>query len=234
MSNAVARTPARRHSNTILRRRFGIQRHRTLVDDSDVGETRGVRRRGNVSSLVSGAFSSQTGESSGDPRDPSPPRFVSLHPPRSETADMSTLEEKFEEANRDAIVQDVVDLIDEEVHSKSGLTGMALKGGYKAVRRLKDGIIEEAADALLDDFTQALAPMYEDYLDSHESTFEAYLDSHRSEACEALLSITDEKAEEADNQSLRKIYNKLRGQAERQVKEALPGVGAIVDKHAPA
>ncbi len=150
------------------------------------------------------------------------------------TSDTSMLEEKFEEADRQAIVDDVVQLIDDEVHSKSGLTGMALKGGYKAVRRLKDGIIEDAADELLDDFTQALAPMYDDYLDSHESTFEAYLDAHRTEAANALLSITDEKAEEADNKSLKKIYNKLRGQAEHQVKEALPGVGEIVDKHAPA
>lgn len=148
---------------------------------------------------------------------------------------MAELTERLDEMDRDVLVDDVVTLIDEEVASKGGLTGMALKGGYNAVKRLKDGrMIEEAVDGLLDDFTVALSPMYEDYLeDESYSNFEDYLADHQQEGADALLSITDDRAETTDHNFLRKTYEKLRGQAEEHVYEALPRVGRLVDEHAP-
>jgi hypothetical protein len=149
---------------------------------------------------------------------------------------MSKLQDILAQTDRRALVDDVVTLIDEEVDSKGGFGGVALKTGYKAVKRLRGGrMIEEAADALLDDFTRALSPLYDDYLDAEGyDTFEAYLDDHPREATDALLSITDDKAEGAENQILRKTYGKLRGSAEGHVEDALPAVGRLIDKHAPA
>ena len=149
---------------------------------------------------------------------------------------MTTLQTILADADRRELVDDVVSIIDEEVASKGGFGGVALKTGYKAVKRLKNGrMIEEAADALLDDFTRALSPLYDDYLDAEGyASFEAYIDDHHREATDALLSITDDKAEQADNQILRKTYDKLRGSAEGHVEDALPAVGRLIDKHAPA
>lgn len=148
---------------------------------------------------------------------------------------MSKLQDRLDEIDRDELVDDVVELIDEEVASKGGITGMALKGGYNAVKQLEDGrMIHEAADGLLDEFTEALGPMYDDYLDDESyDGFEEYLADHQSEGTDALLSVTDQKAEETDHDFLAKTYNKLRGQAEGHVKEALPGVGQLIDRHAP-
>lgn len=148
---------------------------------------------------------------------------------------MAILKERLDEVDREIIVADVVQLIDEEVESKSGFTGMALKTGYNAVKKLRNGrMIEDAADELLDDFSRALSPMYEEYLESdHPETFEEYLANHEDRATQALLSITDDRAEEADNAFLSKTYNKLRGQAEKHVTQALPRVGRLIDKHAP-
>lgn len=149
---------------------------------------------------------------------------------------MSKLQDILADADRRELVDDVVSIIDDEVASKGGFGGVALKTGYKAVKRLRNGrMIEDAADALLDDFTRALAPLYDDYLESDGySSFEGYIDEHDGRATDALLSITDDKAEEADNQILRKTYSKLRGSAEGHVKDALPAVGRLIDKHAPA
>lgn len=148
---------------------------------------------------------------------------------------MSALTERLQTADRAAVVADTVQLIDDEVGRKSGMSGMALKAGYKVVQKLKGGrMIPEAVDYLLDAFTGALSPLYDTFLAQDAiSTFEAFIRRHEQEASDALLHITDARAERSDNKVLRSTYEKLRGQAEKHVKEAVPGVGRIIDRHAP-
>lgn len=148
---------------------------------------------------------------------------------------MADLKARLAETDRDVVIRDTVKLIDSEVSSKSGMTGLALKGGYKVVKRLRGGqMIEEAVDYLLDDFTSALDPMYQQYLEDDESqSFEHYLRGRTDEAADALLAITDGKAKRAENKVLLKTYNKLRGSAKKHVEDALPGVGRLIDEHAP-
>ena len=150
-------------------------------------------------------------------------------------AKMSYLEEKLAEIDRNVVIDDTVSLIDQEVASKSGLTGMALKGGYKGVRRLKGGrMIHKAVNHMLDDFTQALAPLHEDFRAQQDTTaFGAFLLKHQTRASEALLGITDAKIKEAQNKVVISTYSKLRKQAGKHVVDALPGVGRLIDKHVP-
>ncbi len=147
---------------------------------------------------------------------------------------MTSLTERLETVERQEVIDDTAQLIDDEVASKSGLSGMALKGGYRVVKKLKPNMIEEAIDHLLDDFSEALDPLYQDFLEDDEvDNFEVYIQDHDSRAANDLLSITDERAEESDHRVLKKTYEKLRGQAEKHVRQALPGVGRLIDRHAP-
>lgn len=147
---------------------------------------------------------------------------------------MTSLTERLAGADRKVVIKDTTKLIDEEVHAKSGITGIALKGGYKVVQKLKPNMIEEAVDHLLDDFTSALDPLYQQFIaDQATATFEKFLASHDEQAANDLLSITDKKAERAENRVLKSTYKKLRGQAEKHVRQALPGVGRLIDRHAP-
>ncbi len=147
---------------------------------------------------------------------------------------MTSLTERLETVDRQDVIADSAQLIDDEVKSKSGLSGMALKGGYGAVKKLKPNMIEEAVDALLDEFSEALDPLYQEFVgDDEVETFEAYLQDHADQAAEDLLSITDARAEQSDHKTLNKVYQKLRGQAEQHVRQALPGVGRLIDEHAP-
>jgi hypothetical protein len=148
---------------------------------------------------------------------------------------MGELQSRLDAADRTAVINDVVALIDGEVQNKSGLSGVALKGGYSVVKRLKGGrMIHEAADALLDPFAEALEPLYAEYLaDPDAKTFEAFLSGRRSEAAQALLGITDAKVKRAEKKVIIKTYAKLRGQAEKHVLEAIPGTGRLIDKYAP-
>ncbi len=147
---------------------------------------------------------------------------------------MSTLTERLDEVDRQVVIGDTKTLIDNEVASKSGFSGVALKGGYRVVKKLKPNMIERAIDHLLDDFSRALDPLYQQYLDDPDTdSFATYLDDHKSQAANDLLSITDRRAENSDQKVLRKTYKKLRGQAEDHVRQALPGVGQLIDRHAP-
>ena len=146
---------------------------------------------------------------------------------------MTSLTARLEEVDRQVVIDDTSRLIDDEVASKSGISGMALKGGYKVVKKLKPNMIEEAIDHLLDDFSKALDPLYQSYIDDETPTFEIYIQDHDKQAAQDLLSITDAKAARNDNRVLKKTYSKLRGQAEKHVRQALPGVGRLIDRHAP-
>lgn len=148
---------------------------------------------------------------------------------------MADLKRRLDEVDRASVITDTVKLIDEEVARKSGVTGLALKGGYKVVKKLRGGrMIEEAVDHLLDDFSTALSPLYADYCASPDTaSFEQHLSQNADEAADALLGITDAKLERAENKVIIKTYEKLRGQAEKHVVEALPGVGRLIDHHAP-
>lgn len=64
------------------------------------------------------------------------------------------------EGKRPAVVADCATLIDEEVASKSGLGGLAIKTAFATVKALKRGIIPESVNALLDDFVVELEPFY--------------------------------------------------------------------------
>lgn len=148
---------------------------------------------------------------------------------------MSALTERLQAADRPTVIADTVQLIDDEVNRKGGVSGMALKGGYKLVKKLKGGrMIPEAVDFLLDAFTGALSTLYDQFLAQDAiTTFEAFISRHEQEASDALLQITDDRAARISHKVLRSTYEKLRGQAEKHVKEALPGVGRIIDRHAP-
>lgn len=147
---------------------------------------------------------------------------------------MSSLSEILDSADRATLVNDVVGVIEGEVSRKSGITGLALKGGYKVVKRLKKGrMIHLAADNLLDDFAKALDPVWDEYVEAGKSgSFANHLQRNDRRAADALLAITDGRARRAETPVIKKTYQKLRGQAQKHVIEALPAVGRLIDKYA--
>ena len=147
---------------------------------------------------------------------------------------MSSLSEVLQAADRKKLVDDVVRVIDGEVSRKSGITGLALKGGYKVIGKLKGGrMIHLAADNLLDDFARALDPVWDEYIAAGGTgSFAHYLARHEARAANALLAITDARAERAETPIIKKTYMKLRGQANKHVIEALPAVGRLIDTYA--
>lgn len=137
-------------------------------------------------------------------------------------------------SRRPAVVSDFEGLVDAEVSDKGGVSGAVVKTGFAAVKKIKPGIIPAAVDTLLDDFAVALEPFYGDYRAQGGNDFGAYLAGRGDEAADALLSVTDARAEESSRDSIKKVYSKLRPNGKKNVEEALPRLGQLIDKHAAA
>jgi hypothetical protein len=133
--------------------------------------------------------------------------------------------------NRPKVITDCVQLIDEEVASKGGLTGLAVKGAYALVKAVKPGFVNEAVDHMLDDFVKRLEPFWAD-AQSRNEPVGPLMSSRAPEVADALLAISDERAQRAKNQGLRKAYDKLRPTGKKHVEAAVPRVGRLIAKYA--
>jgi len=135
--------------------------------------------------------------------------------------------------NRPKVVADAVRVIDEEVDSKGGLSGLAVKGAYALVKAVKPGFVSEAVDSMLDDFVKRLEPFYAAAQAKNEPVGPS-MNARAGEVSEALLAISDERAARAKNGTLKKAYEKLRPTGKKHVEAAVPRIGRLIGKYATA
>jgi hypothetical protein len=128
-----------------------------------------------------------------------------------------------------AIVADCCTLIDEEVAAKGGLSGLAVKAGYAAVKGVKPGFVREVVEKLLPEFSTQLDPLWDE--GKKAGNAEDFLKANRSRVADALLSVTDQKSKYAKSSVVRGTYEKLRGSAKKNVEEAVPRLGRLLTKH---
>jgi hypothetical protein len=133
---------------------------------------------------------------------------------------------------RGAVVTDLQDFVDQEVAAKGGLSGGIIKTGYAAVKRVKPGIIRSAIDSMLDEFVAALEPYWAAYQSQPTPGFGAYLAARPQEVAQALLAVTDRRAQRSSRAAVTNVYGKLRPKGEQNVIEALPRLGDLVERHA--
>jgi hypothetical protein len=134
-------------------------------------------------------------------------------------------------ARRPDVVTELAALVDAEVADKSGVSGMAVKGGYSLVKKISPTFVPHALDSMLDEFVARMEPFHQEAA-AADMPFSAYLASHTEPVAEALLGVTDDRAAASQRESLRKVYAKLRPQAHKHVTEALPRLGLLVEKYA--
>ena len=135
------------------------------------------------------------------------------------------------EEKKPEVFADAQGLLDSEVKKKKGVSGLAVRAGYRLVKTFKRGFLKKVISDLMPEFCDALEPLHEKHLKMSKGSFSDYLQSHQEQVAEALLSVTDGKAEQSTNKTIKKTYHKLRGSAERNVKEAIPGLAVLLDKH---
>lgn len=128
---------------------------------------------------------------------------------------------------RTQVIDGIVALVESEVSSKRGLSGVAVKAGFTVATKVKPGFIRDVVTTLLPDFAAALQPVYDEAAaesgDGALDRFSAKVNGNPRRAAECLLGVTDRKIDNA-RPTVRKSYEKLRPNAREHVEAALPGL----------
>jgi hypothetical protein len=130
------------------------------------------------------------------------------------------------------VVADCYSLIGEELKEKSGISGAAVKLAYKTVNTFMPGHVRHMVESLLPEMVDKLEPFWADFGTSGGSAFGDYLAKRGEEVSQALLSVTDARAEASERPTIIKAYNSVRGSGAKHVQAALPRVGDLVARYA--
>ncbi len=135
-----------------------------------------------------------------------------------------------DDATRTSIVEDVCQLVEDEVAKQRGLSGVAVKTGYKVVQSVRPGFVRNVVQTLLPEFAAALEPIRKQAVARGEPVSD-YFCAHTTEVAEALLAVTDGRASSSPHGSVKGAYSKLRGSARKNVESAVPGLGHIIERY---
>jgi hypothetical protein len=134
------------------------------------------------------------------------------------------------------VVADCLTLIHEELAEKSGVSGNAVKLAYKAIIKVKPDHIHYMVEVLVPQMAEQLQPYWADFEAgggvADGTPFGDYLAEYGDEVSQALLAVTDRRAEESGRPVVVRAYRSVRGGAAKNVEAALPRVGALVQKYA--
>jgi hypothetical protein len=115
------------------------------------------------------------------------------------------------------------------VGDKKGLSGMAIKGGYSFVKKLKKGFVRDALDGLIDEFMEQLDPFYKEH--GSAEGFDGFMVQHKARIADGLLKVTDQRRDRTSHKALKKAYDKLRPMAKSNVEQAIPRLSKLVQKY---
>lgn len=136
------------------------------------------------------------------------------------------------EGKKAAVFADAQQVLDAEVSEKKGASAIAVKAGYAAAKKAKPSLVPDAIAALLPEFLAQLEPYWQTYSANPAGSFADALAAKSDEVAEALLTVTDDRAEASEKAAVKKVYSSMRGSAKKNVIEALPRVGDLVQRHA--
>ncbi len=135
--------------------------------------------------------------------------------------------------SRRAMVRDAEVMLDEEVASRGGLTGIGIKGAFAMVKAIRPGFIGEVLNDLLPEFATALDPLLAQRPSSGPGVA-SFLEARPGDVSNALLGVTDARARRTTHKTLVSAYNKLRPIAEKQVSQSVPRLAKLVERHLTA
>lgn len=132
--------------------------------------------------------------------------------------------------NKALIVQECCELIDAQLAGKTGMSGIALKTAFAALKGLKPNYIHGVVDSLSQPCFNEIDPIWAEGLQQGEPV--EYLKANKSRTADALLAVTDTKAKNTKIQLVRGVYEKFRDSAKKHVEDAVPDLAEIIGKYA--
>jgi hypothetical protein len=142
----------------------------------------------------------------------------------------SLVEQLGKEPVRLQVVTDCVELIDAQVKQK----GFVIKSAYATIKAIKKRFVPEVVDSLLDDWLGKLQPHHDKWSTAKQSTFSDYVIARSEDVAEDLLSVTDARAQKTSHTTAKKMYQRMRDSAKRNVVEAIPELSRMLERHLAA
>ena len=130
------------------------------------------------------------------------------------------------------VLNDCYSLIQQEVSDLSGVSGAAIKLGYKTVAAFMPNHIRYLLEQMLPGLVDELQPYWADFHAAGGSDFGDYLSKRGDEVSQSLLTVTDRRAERSDRPTIIRAYRSVRGGAGKHIQAALPRLGDMVSKYA--
>jgi hypothetical protein len=127
------------------------------------------------------------------------------------------------------VVDDCCNMIETQLASKSGISGIALKTAFAALKGVKPGYIPYIVEQLLPECLKAVDPVWTQGVEKGDPV--GYVIANSSDTADALLGVTDTRVKKVKRQIVRGTYEKLRGSAKKHVEEAVPDLANIIDKY---
>ena len=141
---------------------------------------------------------------------------------------MSSLVELLaKEPVRARVIEDCVELIESQVKQK----GFIIKSAYATIKAIKKRFIPEVVDSMLDEWLDKLQPHYERWSANKTTSFSDYVVARSEDVAEDLLSVTDGRAAKTSHTTAKKMYGRMRDGAKKNVVEAIPALGRMIEKH---
>jgi hypothetical protein len=144
----------------------------------------------------------------------------------------SLVERLGKEPVRSKVVDECVELVETQVKNK----GFLMKGAYATIKAVKKRFVPEVVDALLDEWLGKMQPHYDKWEATKPGTFADYVIARSDDVAEDLLSVTDQRAARTSHGTAKKMYEKMRDTAKKNVIEAIPDLARLIDRrlNAPA
>ena len=135
--------------------------------------------------------------------------------------------------NPEALVKDLAASLETHIASKSGLSGMAMKMGFGALRSTKPNIAARATRNLLPHIATALEPLHAQFSANGRGNFGDFLSQHAEQAAQLVISAVDARIAQNSNTMAQTIYKQFRGSASDELKTLLPALGRVLNQHWP-
>ncbi|MDZ7951701.1 MAG: hypothetical protein RMY16_15800 [Nostoc sp. DedQUE12b] len=127
------------------------------------------------------------------------------------------------------VIEDCCNMIEGQLASKSGMSGIALKTAFAALKGVKPGYIPYVVEQILPQCFTALDPIWSQGVEKGDPV--EYLSVNRSDTADALLGVTDARVKNSNRQIVRGTYEKLRGSAKKHVEEAVPDLAKVINNY---
>lgn len=134
-------------------------------------------------------------------------------------------------ARRDALIADLVALVEGHVARRPGLRGMSLRTALAAVRRKLPDAIPRAVARLLPDLVAALEPLHARGQAGDGAELARALKRDPAGVARTLMGIADARVERSTHATVKAFYARFRGTAAHEAEELIPGLADVLARH---